>query len=156
MCPEQQNKGICKLTRCPYPHQTRTIKIEQSHIEKPEYVRIKRQKQTSKCPSNGDIIETTVPSIAATAAAAAANELTSNEQDAKLNVKRYFDDNNDRVAAADKTKQNSKKTCDQTNLIDSTSENLSIIASHSNEEVEKIIVVRKPIVGSLPSFIPIG
>lgn len=153
MCPEQQSKGICKLTRCPYPHQTRTIKIEQSHIEKPDCVRIKRRKQTSECPSTGDSIEGRVKSNAA------ANEI---EQDAKLNVKRYFDDGNgDAVAATDaaashETATNSKKSCDQTNSVGSTSESSKTISSANEENCEKIIVVRKPIVGSLPSFIPIG
>lgn len=145
MCPEQQNKGICKLTRCPYPHQTRTIRIEQSHIEKPEWVRIKRRKQTSKCPSTGDIVKTTVKT---------ANEI---EQDANVNVlKRYFDDGNDGVVAADATTANSKKTCDQTNSVGSTSESSKTISQTRDDECEKIIVVRKPIVGSLPSFISIG
>lgn len=148
MCPEQQNKGVCKLTRCPYPHQTRTIRIEQSHIEKPENVRIKRRKQTSKCPSTGDIVKKRVNS-----SAVAANGI---EQDANVNVKRYFDDGNDGVVAADKTAANSNKTCDQTNSIGSTSESSKTISPTNDDDCEKIIVVRKPIVGSLPSFIPIG
>lgn len=152
MCPEQQAKGICKLTRCPYPHQTRTVKIEQSHIEKPECVRNKRRKQASKCPSTGDIMQRKVKSIAA-----AAHEI---EQDAKLNMKRYFDDGNDDViaAVADTTDTtNSKNTCDQANSVGSTSESSSKSISLTNDvDCEKIIVVRKPIVGSLPSFIPIG
>lgn len=156
MCPEQQAKGICKLTRCPYPHQTRTVKIEQSHIEKPDCERNKRRKQTPKCPSTGDIVERRLKSTEAA---------NGNEQDAKLNVKRYFDDGNDDVVAAaatatsvtDKTATNSKKTCDQTNSVGSTSESSSkTISLIDEEDCEKIIVVRKPIVGSLPSFIPIG
>lgn len=163
MCPEQQSKGVCKLTRCPYPHQTRTIKIEQSHIEKPDCVRIKRRKQTSKCSTKDYFIQTAVKTNAE-----ACNAIDSNEQDAKLNVKRYFDeDRNDVVAAsaADKTELNSKMTCDQSNSNNSTSEssNTSTAATPSKRNaetnegnVEKIIVKRKPIVGSLPSFIPIG
>lgn len=141
MCPEQQNKGICKLTRCPYPHQNCTVKIEQSHIEQP-----KRERRTKalKCPSADDIIKT--------------HEMTSNKEeeeqtqgddDTKLNAKRYFDGDAD--TNANQHKRNSKQNCDQINSTDSTSE-----CSKTNENVEKIIVVRKPIVGSLPSFIPIG
>lgn len=150
MCPEQQNKGICKLTRCPYPHQTRTIKIEQSHIENPNQssVRMKRRKQTSKCPSKGADIESTVKSNVAAVTT-------------ELNVKRYFDDDDvaagdGAATAADKTKSNSKKSSDQTNSSENSNGARSTTQMTKEEDCEKIIVVRKPIVGSLPSFIPIG
>lgn len=141
MCPEQQNKGSCKLTRCPYPHQTRTVTIEQSHIE---CTPIERRKQIPKCPSNGDHIK---PSTAA-------DKIVPNDQDIKLNAKRYFDDD-DAAPSNDEfeVKRISKKDRDQT--IPS-SESSNTITSLANENVEKIVVVRKPIVGSLPSFIPIG
>lgn len=150
MCPEQQNKGSCKLTRCPYPHQSCTIKIEQSHIEQPERVRRTKQRTPKpKCPSKDDIIESTAP------AAAASHKMLSNKHqvvdDPKLNAKRYFDDGDDDRKNAQKIERNSKKLCDQMNSSDSTSE-----CSNATENVEQIIVVRKPIVGSLPSFIPIG
>lgn len=153
MCPEQQNKGSCKLTRCPYPHQSCTVKIEQSHIEQPaeedrRQMLLKRRTKPAKCRSTDDTIKLQSP-----ARSTAALQMTSindeKEDDMKLNVKRYFDDGDNADATnAKELIRISKQNCDQ---INSTSE-----CSNTNENVEKIIVVRKPIVGSLPSFIPIG
>lgn len=58
--------------------------------------------------------------------------------DEKITVKRYFADEN--------PKENSETS--------TSSKSVNHITS--TENVEKIIVARKPIVGSLPSFIPIG
>lgn len=65
----------------------------------------------------------------------------------KLSIKRYFDDD----------KSSEKPT---TNATSQMIENSEIEKPHdsitSSENVEQIIVVRKPKVGALPSFIPIG
>lgn len=58
--------------------------------------------------------------------------------DDKIAVKRYFADENHT--------ENSETSISSDSVKQIT----------STENVEKIIVVRKPIVGSLPSFIPIG
>lgn len=59
----------------------------------------------------------------------------------KVNTKRYFVDESTEIA---------KQNCE----MNSESENQN--SSPSNEKSEQIIVVRKPIIGSLPAFIPIG
>lgn len=58
--------------------------------------------------------------------------------DQKTTVKRYFADEN--------PKKNSETS----------TSSQSVNQMPSTENVEQIIVVRKPVVGSLPSFIPIG
>lgn len=61
--------------------------------------------------------------------------------DEKNMVKRYF---------ADESKKKNNQNSEMSSSSDSANQNTSI------EHIEKIIVVRKPIIGSLPSFIPIG
>lgn len=110
LCPEEQSKGSCKLTRCPYPHKIqknlhRTLKAEQFKLNK-------KLKITKK------IIDANIP-------------------DDKIGVKRYF---------ADESKENSETSCGSNSANQIT----------NTENVEQIIVTRKPIIGSLPPFIPIG
>lgn len=58
----------------------------------------------------------------------------------KLNTKRYF---------IDESKETNKQSCD-------TSLDLESVNKNAVENIEQMIVVRKPTIGSLPAFIPIG
>lgn len=67
---------------------------------------------------------------------------SSNDAD-KISVKRYFDDE-------------TKRPTNQNSALITSAESESPISVSSTENVEQIIVVRRPILGSLPSYIPIG
>lgn len=116
MCPEEQSKGSCRLTRCPYPHKNqknsqRTLKAEQLKLKKLfKEQKLKKEKM-----------------------------IVANISDDNSGVKRYF---------ADETKENSELSSG----LNSVNQN----SNSSTETIEQIIVIRKPIVGSLPAFIPIG
>lgn len=111
------------------------IQIEQSHIKKPESVKIKRKLKNAKT-EHKKVMKSMNTMI-----------INRNVETAeKLNTKRYFDD--------DKSQKPNRN--DSSELIQNSESENQPDSMTSTDNVEHIIVVRKPNVGSLPSFIPIG
>lgn len=127
LCPEYQSKGSCKLTRCPYPHGA--AKASTSHT-------IKRKIKATKPRIRKTETETSQPP-------------TENQLD-DASTRRYFCDDSE---CTDKQQQQQSTKSEQVN--DSKVKSSNVTENVVNED-EKLIVKRKPMLGPLPSFIPLG
>lgn len=116
------------MTRCPYPHQIVKDEHRTSSLNQKKHERLKL-KQESKDAESMDTAN--APNIPA--------------DEEKNTVNRYFANE-----CRNSSNQNSEMSRTSSESANQNSD------STSTEMVERIIVVRKPMVGSLPSFIPIG
>lgn len=130
MCPEEETKGSCKLTRCPYPHRSQPPKtsIIRSKLKaKPKAKKLKR----------------------------ATVEVKEDTESEKSSVKRYFTEDANQtdgtVQCVNKNSVNDNSaTVETTTTLTTTTENSIAIND------ERINVKKRPKLGTLPSFIPIG
>lgn len=126
LCPEQQSKGVC-----PHPHRCpyphRAAHTQIEHSHIQGPERSKIKTKRSKATKKS----TDNKSV----------QISTDKE--AFSVRRYF---------VDETKQSAPLNIESHLSLESENPN----SVSSTENVEQIIVVRKPILGSLPSFIPIG
>lgn len=131
LCPEEENKKSCKLTRCPYPHRSNF------HI---------KQNSKSIIPKKS----TTSPN---------AIESPINDDNVNQCTKRYFSSENRFVPNAinSNDEQNVYSIVSNSSEHSTSSSSQDIYeAEYETEHTEQQQIYKKLKLGTLPSFIPIG